>query len=95
VPVRSHSEGLTRALSLQALTGKDCDAFATVGRNALNRHPSEKQAAAMLAAGHRMITYYRRGFGASSRPSVGYEFVTLATDLHVLLSRLRLRGWYW
>jgi non-heme chloroperoxidase len=49
----------------------------------------------MLAAGHRVITYYRRGFGASSRPSVGYEFVTLATDLHVLLSRLRLRGWYW
>ena len=45
--------------------------------------------------GHRVITYYRRGFGASSRRSVGYEFVTLATDLHVLLSRLRLRGWYW
>jgi non-heme chloroperoxidase len=49
----------------------------------------------MQAAGHRVITYCRRGFGAPRRPSVGYEFVTLATDLHVLLSRLRLRGWYW
>ena len=34
--------------------------FAAVGRNALNRHSSEKQGAAMLVAGHRMITYYRR-----------------------------------
>lgn len=48
----------------------------------------------MLAAGHRMGTYYRRGFVASSRLSVGYEFVPLAADLHVLLSRLSLRGWY-
>ena len=51
-----------------------------------------KQEAALLAAGHRVITYDRRGFGASSRPSVGYEFDTLATDLHILLSRLDLRG---
>jgi len=49
----------------------------------------------MLAAGYRVITYHLRGFGAPRRPSVGEEFVTLATDLHVLLSRLRLRGWYW
>jgi len=49
----------------------------------------------MLAAGHRGITYYRRGFGASIRPGVGYGFVTLAADLHVRLSRLRLRGRYW
>ncbi len=59
---------------------------------ALNGHSWEKQEAALLAAGHRVITYDRRGFGASSRPSVGYEFDTLATDLHVLLSRLDLRG---
>ena len=48
--------------------------------------------AALLAAGHRVITYDRRGFGASSRPSIGYDFDTLAADLHVLLSRLDLRG---
>jgi non-heme chloroperoxidase len=59
---------------------------------ALNGHSWEKQEAALLAAGHRVITYDRRGFGASSRPSVGYDFDTLATDLHILLSSLDLRG---
>jgi non-heme chloroperoxidase len=59
---------------------------------ALNGHSWEKQEAALLAAGHRVITYDRRGFGASSRPSIGYDFDTLAADLHVLLSRLDLRG---
>jgi non-heme chloroperoxidase len=58
---------------------------------ALNGHSWEKQEAALLAAGHRVITYDRRGFGASSRPSTGYDFDTLASDLHVLLSRLGLR----
>ena len=58
---------------------------------ALNGHSWEKQEAALLAAGHRVITYDRRGFGASSRPSTGYDFDTLAGDLHVLLSRLGLR----
>jgi non-heme chloroperoxidase len=58
---------------------------------ALNGHSWEKQEAALLAAGHRVITYDRRGFGTSSRPSTGYDFDTLAADLHVLLSRLDLR----
>jgi non-heme chloroperoxidase len=39
-----------------------------------------------------VITYDRRGFGASSQPSSGYDFDTLAGDLDVLLSRLDLRG---
>jgi non-heme chloroperoxidase len=59
---------------------------------ALNGHSWEKQEAALLAAGHRVITYDRRGFGASSRPSTGYDFDTPAGDLHVLLSTLDLRG---
>ncbi len=59
---------------------------------ALNGHSWEKQEAALLATGHRVITYDRRGFGASSRSSTGYDFDTLAADLHVLLSRLDLRG---
>ena len=58
---------------------------------ALNGHSWEKQEAALLAAGHRVITYDRRGCGASSRPSTGYDFDTLAADLHVLLRRLDLR----
>jgi non-heme chloroperoxidase len=57
----------------------------------LNGHSWEKQEAALLAAGHRVITYDRRGFGASSRPSIGYDFDTLAADLHVLLTSLDLR----
>jgi non-heme chloroperoxidase len=59
---------------------------------AQNGRSWEKQEAVLLAAGHRVITYDRRGFGASSRPGTGYDFDTLAADLHVLLSRLRLRG---
>ena len=39
-----------------------------------------------------MITYDRRGSGGSSRPSTGYDFGTLAADLHALLSTLDLRG---
>jgi non-heme chloroperoxidase len=44
---------------------------------ALNGDSWEKQEAALLAAGHRVITYDRRGSGASSRPSTGYDFETL------------------
>lgn len=51
----------------------------------------EKQAAAMLAAGRRVIAYDRRGFGASSQPSVGYDYDTFAADLNVLLNELDLR----
>jgi len=50
---------------------------------AQNGHSWEKQEAALLAAGHRVITYDRRGSGASSRPSIGYDFDTLAGDLEV------------
>ena len=32
----------------------------------------EKQTAALLAAGHRVITADRRGFGRSSKPAVGW-----------------------
>jgi non-heme chloroperoxidase len=50
----------------------------------------EKQVTALLAAGYRVITYDRRGFGASSRPSVGYDYDTLAADLATLLDALDL-----
>jgi non-heme chloroperoxidase len=59
---------------------------------ARNGHSWEKQEGALLAAGHRVITYDRRGCGASSRPSLGYDVDTLADDLDVLLSGLDLRG---
>jgi non-heme chloroperoxidase len=51
----------------------------------------EPQVHALLDAGHRVITYDRRGFGRSSRPTVGYDFDTLAGDLDKVLSALDLR----
>src|SRR6267143_293140 len=50
----------------------------------------EKQTAALLAAGHRVITYDRRGFGSSSKPALGYNYDTFAADLDVVLSTLNL-----
>ena len=51
----------------------------------------EKQTAALLATGHRVITYDRRGFGRSSQPAAGYNYDTFAADLHELVTRLELR----
>jgi non-heme chloroperoxidase len=58
----------------------------------LNGDAWEKQTAALLAAGHRVITYDRRGFGRSSKPGLGYNYDTLAADLDALLSALDLTG---
>lgn len=52
----------------------------------------EKQSRALLAAGHRVVTYDRRGFGASSQPASGYDYDTLTDDLHKLVLKLDLRG---
>ena len=51
----------------------------------------EKQMAALLAAGYRVITYDRRGFGKSSQPTTGYNYDTFAEDLHELITHLKLR----
>src|SRR5262245_52478830 len=51
----------------------------------------EKQMTALLEAGHRVVTYDRRGFGRSSQPASGYEYDTLADDLDKLLTKLDLR----
>jgi len=52
----------------------------------------EKQVPALLGAGHRVITYDRRGFGESSKPWTGYDYDTLARDLDRLLTKLDLRN---
>jgi len=51
----------------------------------------EKQTAALLDAGYRVISYDRRGFGRSSQPSTGYDYDTFTEDLHMLVSKLKLR----
>jgi pimeloyl-ACP methyl ester carboxylesterase len=58
----------------------------------LNGDAWEKQTAALLSAGHRVITYDRRGFGRSSKPGIGYNYDTFAADLNALLSALDLTG---
>lgn len=57
----------------------------------LNGHSWEKQEAVLLAAGYRVITYDRRGFGNSSQPSFGYDYETFTEDLHQLITKLDLR----
>lgn len=51
----------------------------------------EKQVSTLVSAGYRVITYDRRGFGNSSKPLSGYDYNTLAEDLHKLMSKLDLR----
>jgi non-heme chloroperoxidase len=51
----------------------------------------DKQVPPLLAAGHRVITYDRRGFGASSQPATGYDYDTFAADLAALMEYLDLR----
>jgi non-heme chloroperoxidase len=50
----------------------------------------EKQVPVLLAAGHRVITYDRRGFGKSSQPTNGYNYDAFAEDLHHLITNLGL-----
>jgi non-heme chloroperoxidase len=50
----------------------------------------EKQVAGLLAAGYRVITYDRRGFGKSSQPATGYDYDTFAEDLNKVVSALDL-----
>jgi pimeloyl-ACP methyl ester carboxylesterase len=50
-----------------------------------------KQVPAFQAAGFRVITYDRRGFGRSDKPLTGYDYDTFASDLDALLTALDLR----
>ena len=57
----------------------------------LNGASWEKQVSALLGAGFRVITYDRRGFGQSSKPTTGYNYDTFAEDLRKLVTQLGLR----
>jgi len=50
----------------------------------------ERQAREIRAAGYRVITYDRRGFGGSSKVEVGYDYDTFAADLNAVLTTLDL-----
>ena len=51
----------------------------------------EYQLAPLVDAGHRVITYDRRGFGSSTQPWNGYDYDTFARDLNELLTTLDVR----
>lgn len=51
----------------------------------------EAQVGPLVAAGHRVINYDRRGFGWSSQPWSGYDYDTFAADLKALMEHLDLR----
>jgi non-heme chloroperoxidase len=50
----------------------------------------ERQERVLLAEGYRCISYDRRGFGRSSRPTTGYDYDTFAADLKAVLDHLAL-----
>jgi non-heme chloroperoxidase len=52
----------------------------------------EEQVPALVEAGHRVVTYDRRGFGKSSQPWDGYDYDTFAADLDALMTHLDLRA---
>lgn len=49
------------------------------------------QVAPLRDAGFRVVTYDRRGFGRSDKPSTGYDYDTLAADLARLVEERDLR----
>ena len=55
-----------------------------------SREMWEYQLADTVKAGYRVIKYDRRGFGKSSKPWSGYDYDTLAADLHEVISQLKL-----
>ena len=54
----------------------------------LDGHAWEKQASVLLAAGYRVITYDRRGFGRSGDATFGYDYDTFAADLNTLIDKM-------
>ncbi|MFC7623435.1 alpha/beta fold hydrolase [Microlunatus sp. GCM10028923] len=56
----------------------------------LDGHSWERQTRELLAAGYRVITYDRRGFGQSSKINDGYDYDTFAADLNAVLETLDL-----
>jgi non-heme chloroperoxidase len=63
----------------------------------LTRRGWDAQVRDLVEAGHRVVTYDRRGFGDSSQPWDGYDYDTFADDLaaliqHLALDRLTLIG---
>jgi pimeloyl-ACP methyl ester carboxylesterase len=57
---------------------------------ALNADMWDYQIPDLVDAGHRCITFDRRGHGRSDRPTTGYDYDTFANDLAALIAHLDL-----
>ena len=51
-----------------------------------------KQVPELELAEYRVVTYDRRGFGRSDKPNKGYDYDTLAEDLHTVITELDLHN---
>ncbi len=58
----------------------------------LNGDMWEYQARVLAGQGFRVIAYDRRGFGRSDQPWSGYDYDTMADDLHALITTLDLNA---
>jgi non-heme chloroperoxidase len=58
----------------------------------LSKEMWEYQLGDLVDAGFRVIKYDRRGFGKSSKPWKGYDYDSLATDLHTIMEELDLQN---
>ena len=58
----------------------------------LSHQAWEGQIPALVENGHRCIAYDRRGFGISNEPWDGYDYSSLASDLHALIEELELEN---
>lgn len=56
----------------------------------LSRRIWEYQVAPLVKAGHRVISYDRRGFGDSDKPWDGYTYDAMVADLQALITALDL-----
>lgn len=74
-----HGEDVGRGSTVVLVHGWPCSSFVW-----------EDLRAELLLQGFRVITYDRRGFGRSGRPSTGYDLDTLAEDLARLMDVLEL-----
>jgi pimeloyl-ACP methyl ester carboxylesterase len=57
----------------------------------LNADSWEHQALNLARAGHRVVSYDRRGFGRSEQPWHGYDYDTMADDLAAVMDGLGLQ----
>lgn len=56
----------------------------------LSGHSWRAQKAALEQAGYRVVAIDRRGFGASDKPDGGYDYDTMAGDVHAVVRELGL-----